>query len=534
MKILSKLILFVCLLSGALNLAAQVPILNSYPSAPAVLFLDFDGHLMEGTSWNSFGPISCGPSNLNADQITEVFNRVAEDYRPFNINITTDSTKYWSAPAKQRIRVVLTITSDWYGRAGGVAYPYSFTWGDNTPCFVFTALLGYNVKMISEVASHEAGHTLGLNHQASYNAGCAKLNEYNYGQGEGEIGWAPIMGVAYYKNFSLWHTGPNPYDCSSTQSDLDIIAGPDNGFGFRPDDHSNDVHSATPLSITDGIFKASGVISKSDDKDVFKFTVDTRSRLQLDAIPFNVGSGNAGSDLDMLVQLIDTSEHILGSYNPGTKLSSFVDTTLNAGSYYILIDGTANQYASKYGSLGSYSVQGQLTAMAPLPLHQLLLKGTIENGQHVLSWVIEADEKLSRQVLEVSTNSRDFTPLTEPALAVRRYNTSSANDGVLQYRLHVFFDNGRQYYSNIVPLKNNNSSSAKPRLLNNIISNNQLMVSSPATCNYSISNYNGKLIAKGQLGQGNITLQLPVITNGLYIIRFERNGEQHVEKFMKE
>ncbi|MBD0377756.1 MAG: hypothetical protein ICV51_19275, partial [Flavisolibacter sp.] len=143
MKILSKLILFVCLLSGALNLAAQVPILNSYPSAPAVLFLDFDGHLMEGTSWNSFGPISCGPSNLNADQITEVFNRVAEDYRPFNINITTDSTKYWSAPAKQRIRVVLTITSDWYGRAGGVAYPYSFTWGDNTPCFVFTALLGY-------------------------------------------------------------------------------------------------------------------------------------------------------------------------------------------------------------------------------------------------------------------------------------------------------------------------------------------------------------------------------------------------------
>ncbi|MBD0297843.1 MAG: T9SS type A sorting domain-containing protein, partial [Flavisolibacter sp.] len=124
--------------------------------------------------------------------------------------------------------------------------------------------------------------------------------------------------------------------------------------------------------------------------------------------------------------------------------------------------------------------------------------------------------------------------LIDPALTVRRYNTASANDGMLQYRLHVFFDNGRQYYSNIVPLKNNNNSSAKPHLLNNITNNNQLIVSSPATCNYSISNYNSKLIAKGQLGQGNITLQLPVITNGLYIIRFERNGEQHVEKFMKE
>ena len=107
-------------------------------------------------------------------QITEVFNRVAEDYRPFTINVTTDSTKYLSAPVNQRTRVVITVTSDWYGSAGGVSFVNSFTWGDNTPCFVFSELLGYKPKNIAEAASHEAGHTLGLRHQSTYDANCAK------------------------------------------------------------------------------------------------------------------------------------------------------------------------------------------------------------------------------------------------------------------------------------------------------------------------------------------------------------------------
>ncbi|RZL12666.1 MAG: hypothetical protein EOO89_19195 [Pedobacter sp.] len=137
---------------------------------------------------------------MNPTQITEIFNRVAEDYRPFNVNVTTDSTKYWSAPLYKRMRVVLTTSNAWYGNnAGGVAYSRSFTWGDNSPCFVFTALLGYDTKAVSEASSHEAGHTLGLRHQSSYDANCVKTAEYNGGRGSGETGWAPIMGVGYYK-----------------------------------------------------------------------------------------------------------------------------------------------------------------------------------------------------------------------------------------------------------------------------------------------------------------------------------------------
>ena len=98
---------------GSLSSMSQVPVYNSYPAAAPVIFLDFDGYTVSGTGWNFDGPIYCGGSGLNSTQITEVFNRVAEDYRPFTINITTDSTKYLSAPVNQRTRVVITVTSDW-------------------------------------------------------------------------------------------------------------------------------------------------------------------------------------------------------------------------------------------------------------------------------------------------------------------------------------------------------------------------------------------------------------------------------------
>src|SRR5690349_17883347 len=201
------------LLASTFIAKAQYPVLSSYPSASAVIFLDFDGQTVANTSWNYNGPIYCGASGFNSSQMTEIFNRVAEDYRPFNVNVTTDSTKYFAAPTNKRMRVILTITSDWYGSAGGVSFIGSFTWGDNTPCFVFTALLNYNTKYIAEAAAHEAGHTLGLRHQSTYDVNCVKTSEYNYGTGSGEIAWAPIMGCGYYKNLSQWYNGQSSLGC---------------------------------------------------------------------------------------------------------------------------------------------------------------------------------------------------------------------------------------------------------------------------------------------------------------------------------
>src|SRR5947207_3604695 len=211
------------LCTSALVATSQVPILESYPSATPTIYLDFDGQTVSGTSWNVNGPIYCGASGLSSAQMTEIFNRVSEDYRPFTVNVTTDSTKYLNAPANKRMRVIITVTSDWYGSAGGVSFVNSFSWGDNTPCFVFSALLGYNTKNIAEASAHEAGHTLGLRHQSSYDANCVKISEYNGGQGSGETSWAPIMGVGYARNLTTWYNGQSTLGCNIYQNDLDVI-----------------------------------------------------------------------------------------------------------------------------------------------------------------------------------------------------------------------------------------------------------------------------------------------------------------------
>lgn len=69
---------------------------------------------------------------------------------------------------------------EWSGTtSGGVAYVNS--WGNRggQPCFVFPVNLGRRFKAVWEAASHEIGHTMGLNHDgvlggtAYFGGGCA-------------------------------------------------------------------------------------------------------------------------------------------------------------------------------------------------------------------------------------------------------------------------------------------------------------------------------------------------------------------------
>src|SRR5690606_15994483 len=127
---------------------SQLPKLSSHPTAGATIFLDFDGHYVQGTLWNSGNPFYCEAPGLTNDQITEIFHRVSEDFRPFDVNVTTDSSVYLAAPLTNRIRVVVTPKPSWAPQAGGVSFTGSFTWGDETPLFVFPDKLGWKTKSI--------------------------------------------------------------------------------------------------------------------------------------------------------------------------------------------------------------------------------------------------------------------------------------------------------------------------------------------------------------------------------------------------
>ena len=310
-----------------------------------VILLDFNGQSVSNTLWNTNGTITCAPANLNSEEINLVVQRVATDFTPFNVTITTDETVYNAANAYKRIRVIVTESWEWYGQAGGVSYLNSFTWGTNTPCFVFSSLLSYSIKNIAEACSHEAGHTLGLRHQSIYDANGVKLSDYNWGQGEGEIGWAPIMGAAYNENLSLWHYGPNSLSATTMQDDVAKIG---SVVGFVNDEFANTTSNATALSSS-----KTGIINSSSDVDYFSINISTTKTLSL--VPANVGSNNAGGNLDLVLKIYDGQVSLLSTINDPLILNAVIN--LAPGNYYLSAGTADNQYATRYGMLSKYIIE---------------------------------------------------------------------------------------------------------------------------------------------------------------------------------
>jgi hypothetical protein len=86
----------------AAALPANVFALASRPSSSRVLYLDFDGHVANDPAWGSVGyggtivsapyDLDGSPNSFSAGErarIFEAWQRVAEDYRPFDVNVTT-------------------------------------------------------------------------------------------------------------------------------------------------------------------------------------------------------------------------------------------------------------------------------------------------------------------------------------------------------------------------------------------------------------------------------------------------------------
>lgn len=317
------------------------------------------------------------------------------------------------------------------------------------------------------------------------------------------------------------------------QDDLGIISSEINGFGYRADDYDSSFDNASDLSFVDNTFETNGVITTSTDKDMFGFKLQGNRRFQLHATPYNVGTGDAGSNLDVQIKLYNAAQQLIGTYNPPDLLNATIDTTLDAGNYFYSVSGSSNQYTTDYASLGSYALQGTISDLSLLPLYRLKLQGAVQKNEHKLAWIIDADETVVKQTLEVATDGNHFYPLNGLTAGAHTFNYQPTATGALQYRLNIVFDNGQQYYSNIVVLRANNLS-VKPRLVSNLLQGNVITVNSPSAYQYTISNTAGNIIAKGSLVQGINTISTNFLSNGLYIIRYTNQVEQYVEKFIKQ
>ena len=82
-------------------LSLTVPALHSDPGEAITIYLDFDGQVIRNTAWNTngFGNIVNLPfdtdgdlttfSSDELDTIQSVWERVSEDFRPFDVDVTT-------------------------------------------------------------------------------------------------------------------------------------------------------------------------------------------------------------------------------------------------------------------------------------------------------------------------------------------------------------------------------------------------------------------------------------------------------------
>jgi hypothetical protein len=346
--------------SGAPLPLDQTFALHSRSSSSRVVYLNFKG---EGSKPAFSLDTNTGTfSDAEKQMIQKIWLRVAEDYSAFDVDITTELPT--NITGKTGVTILITNQNE---NAGGYAYLNAFSTFkvSPAPAFCFQNNLANAEKPIAECLSHEVGHTLGLHHQST-----ASVTYYG-GSGDGETGWAPIMGVSYYKNLTQWAKGEFP-GATNTEDAYAVMA--KQGLNPRADDHGNTRDKADPLarSEANGLANLSGygVIETPLDVDVFSFVAGAGD------VSLKVGAAAYSGNLDVTLELQDASGKSLATGNPADQLGATISTKLSAaGTYYLLIKGTGkgdpkNGGYSNYGSIGQYNISGTAAlggAVIPTP-----------------------------------------------------------------------------------------------------------------------------------------------------------------------
>ncbi len=344
---------------------AAPPLLSSRPSSSFVLYLDFDGEVVTDPLWDDGRTINAPAARLNNTQITEVFNRVKEDFLAFNIDVTTIESRYNSAAVGRRMRCIITQNDAAAPGAGGVAYISSFdragTQGftNNIPSWVF---IDDQVKACADATAHELGHTLALQHDGR----TQPVEEYYEGHGSGATGWAPIMGVGYDREFVQWSKGEY-FRANRTQDDIAIITNAANGFGFISDEAGGTIAAAAPLNAPGGAINQAGVITQASDIDVFSFST-AGGTVMVDAAPAAVDP-----NVDILLELLNSGGTVVATSNPANVLGASISQMVGAGTFFVRVRGTGaptppSTGYTAYGCIGAYRLGGTIPSMAAVPV----------------------------------------------------------------------------------------------------------------------------------------------------------------------
>jgi hypothetical protein len=396
---------------------AAAPALNSNPGAPHVLFLDFDGHVMPPFSVQVNGEtrealetsilpfsLDSNPNSLTAEEqgfIRTVWKHVAEDYAPFNINVTTVEPPSLASPVNDNVangtalRVAIgdfdpqnAFRHEGADRGGYVpGGPGSFTNAVPNAAFVFPkGFVNDNDPFrTGHTASHEAGHAFGLNlHQlgtpldrraimGTPSAGALRTIWYLCGPISGPTGPAEPC----KEDLGMDIPGVSQDDVAVLTSMLDA----------RPDDHGT-VNSPTLLSLTgvsrvNGIteitLEGSGIIENLNDQDFFSFWAGPGQFTVRADVP-----GNKVANLDAELELWSNTGGNWTQVSIPSGRRIHVASDLWAGFWHPVLSGEVGEYRvavksnGAYGDLGQYTLK--VTGEKVNDFSGPRVKGSIANG----------------------------------------------------------------------------------------------------------------------------------------------------------
>ena len=377
-----------------------------------------DHHLEEHTGYNQK---TGGFTDTEKTYVQSVWAYVAETYAAFDVDVTTDTGTVASQYNRSNStdltygdHVVFSDDPTSYAicnpnqGCGGVAVVGGFDDPTDNSNFAEPAWVrtksskgSYGAFSTAMAASHEIGHTLGLDHDAQVKHGSTAATDYYGGAGS----WTPIMGSGDHA-IHQFSNGDYKY-ANNKQDDLAVMVA--HGAPKLYDEAGSTPSTAATLGAQPS-YTVPGVITSRTDVDTYEFgpcpTTPTVSAN---------GTG-LGKPLDIKLNLLAQDASLDGTSNPATGAADpHPNPGLNAGPltghttgqyYYAQVDGVGwgdpmGTGYSDYGSIGSYTVSisgcGATSTAAPGAPASVTLSNSKASG--TLHWTAPSRRRVRRHRL---------------------------------------------------------------------------------------------------------------------------------------
>ncbi|MEO2013364.1 MAG: hypothetical protein ABGZ53_03235, partial [Fuerstiella sp.] len=441
---------------------------NSLSSAPTDLYLSFSGDVIsdpdilanrvDGGSGNVTIPAYDSDGDVTTfspaevAQIDEIWARVAEDFSPFDVNVTTVPPPTLNGTAALQINIggdgAFLVPSTVGNQAIQASFSIpllpniGFAFPDNirTAAPTDPQHIAYNVS--SSIAT-----LFGLGTHPLYSSFGTQLAALD--PGGLEVG--PILGAPTNSLRDVWVNAPNNVGASVFQNDLAAITSPSNGIQFRTDDHADRTLNAANVSIGVGDELLTGIIETSDDLDVFAFrTLETDATITVKGLDLATqfagvtNPPNPGSNLDPVLRLLDASGNELAMDDvafdinaANNSLTASISIHLAASSYFIEVSNGFNPLSGeRFGSLGQYTVTLQGVDVNPVTVD--INPDTFAENDGVQIGI----GRVTRPIGEPSTAELivELTSLDETEITVPQFVTIPINQTFVTFDVTVVDD----------------------------------------------------------------------------------------------